>query len=762
MGMPKQMVSPRRRVFRYVVRLRAGYRKRLASAKLWGALQRVRFHNLWFRTWTWGKGRIGHAATIAVLACLLTVALVHNEIEQLAAPWVTDTRVTSLQNALLNVGSQLIGVSALVFGLVTFALQANLERMPFTLFERLTSDKQLLLFFAGTFAISIVVVILSLFLDKSNAGTVTLLGIWALLAVLTLIFLSFRRALLLVNPAHQLANIVSNVQRSFKLWEKGLRLYRPLMGRGMPTGPHDTERLAFFSLHSRWTGDAKKGIQHTTAYVRHYANVGDFEVSGAAVNALVSINQLYVQIKGKTFFNNDVFFDAGMSTDDVVNTTLEQLRQLAEHGIQTNNETLAEQAMTGMAALVRVYASIDYATSFNFKTHASLAAGYLDGAVQSAVPKNLPDVVMQGVRLLGASGHVFIAAKTGTEVASIAGHLCKFGAIGAVADKYRPVTQTAMTQLADLTVSLLRSKVDEVGFAGNALLDSAKTISSMFIRVPDAQPMSIHETYLGPFLSTKLPSTLTNLANAVIGSDADNADAKQIIENVEEWADDLHRFYKDLFVEAISAKSLVTVSITHSITQMTRVLLGFAAASAASEHDRDELVDHATHLVYALSWVADTQESVRFAERCAFTNSVTDLAVDVANSDHEKVRQALLEILVGWLVKSAKHDAQLRSAEKCVAAIAASLVLRGQDHVPADVITLIRRRVGTAQGLSREQLENVCRRVSEEYIDRNQDQFSIDRLEYVINRLDRVRFETLVRELLPVLLPPAPTSAAPV
>ena len=60
-------------------------------------------------------------------------------------------------------------------------------------------------------------------------------------------------------------------------------------------------------------------------------------------------DQFYVQAKGKTFFNNDVFFDTGLSTDSVVNATLEQLRQLAEHGIQSNNETLAEQAMTGMA-----------------------------------------------------------------------------------------------------------------------------------------------------------------------------------------------------------------------------------------------------------------------------------------------------------------------------------------------------------------------------------------------------------------------------
>lgn len=125
------------------------------------------------------------------------------------------------------------------------------------------------------------------------------------------------------------------------------------------------------------------------------------------------------------------------------------------------------------------------------------------------------------------------------------------------------------------------------------------------------------------------------------------------------------------------------------------------------------------------------------------------------------MRQALLEILVGWLVKSAKHDAQLRSAEKCVAAIAASLALHGQEHVPADVVTLIRRRLGGAQGLSREQLEDVCRRATEEYIGRHPDQFTIHRLEHVINRLDRAQFETLIRELLAVLLPPAAVPPMP-
>ena len=455
-----------------------------------------------------------------------------------------------------------------------------------------------------------------------------------------------------------------------------------------------------------------------------------------------------------------LFIDHGLETDAVVNTTLEQLRQLAEHGIHSSNETLAEQAMTGMAALVGVYASIEYATAPNFKTHSSLAASYLDGAIQSAVPRNLPDVVMQGVRLLGKSGHTFIDAKSGTELATIAGNLCKFGAVGAVTEKYRPVTQTVMTQLADLTVALLRSRVAEVSFAGEALLDAAKTISLIFLKVPDGQSLSLHEVYLGPFLSVNLPTTLTNLADAVVVVDADDVDAKQVIENVVQWSDDLQEFYKDLLVEAINANSLVTVSIVQSIVQTSVALLGFAAAPAASDHDRDKLVDHAAHLIYALSWVPDTQKAVRFSEGCSFTGAVTDLVVEASSSDHEKIRQAFLNVLTGWLVKCIRHDARLGSAEKSIAAIAAFVALRGHEHVPQGVTTLIEQRLGGAQGISHEQLENVCRDTTEKYIGRRADRFVIDRVEQIINGLNQVQFETLVRELLDAILPPEPAPAA--
>src|SRR6185312_6562812 len=71
------------------------------------------------------------------------------------AAWFAPPRLGSLQTLFVGTGTALIGGTAIAASLVLFAMQVNVERLPFGLFRRLSSDLKLLLAFAGSFVLAI-------------------------------------------------------------------------------------------------------------------------------------------------------------------------------------------------------------------------------------------------------------------------------------------------------------------------------------------------------------------------------------------------------------------------------------------------------------------------------------------------------------------------------------------------------------------------------------------------------------------------------
>lgn len=52
-----------------------------------------------------------------------------------------DSLLLTLQTFLITIGGALVGASAIVFTLVLFAMQINVERLPYGLFRKLSEDK---------------------------------------------------------------------------------------------------------------------------------------------------------------------------------------------------------------------------------------------------------------------------------------------------------------------------------------------------------------------------------------------------------------------------------------------------------------------------------------------------------------------------------------------------------------------------------------------------------------------------------------------
>jgi hypothetical protein len=179
-------------------------------------------------------------------------------------------------------------------------------------------------------------------------------------------------------------------------------------------------------------------------------------------------------------------FEIPEASDGFINDTLEHLRRLSRVSIGRGDEEAARQIFAASAALVRIYLAIDYpATGFDVKEHAQLAAGYLTAAVEEVLPRNLPDLAMEGIRLMGASARNILAADNPNQITTLVEKIAAFSMAGVLKPDYRPVTLTGVEQLAQLTFDLLRTKERDIDFAANQLRNSVEFVAKMVLEVPD-------------------------------------------------------------------------------------------------------------------------------------------------------------------------------------------------------------------------------------------------------------------------------------
>jgi hypothetical protein len=506
----------------------------------------------------------------------------------------------TLTQLLIAAGGALIGATAIAFSIITFAMQVNVERMPHALFNRMSADWRLLGYAVASFASACGVALLSLVPDVSWSALVLLAGGWLALAVFGLYMLAYRRAIALVSPIQQLSRLVQRIHKALRRWRKlADAATKAMPDEGGDDSGVDQKRLVFLNVNSSWTEEVKQGIEHAIAYSRRYGEQGDYEVAEQALNALVVINALYVQAKGRTFFSYTWMVDNPLVDDPVVTRTLESLRQRAKTGLAASDERQMELTLRGFAQLFRVYDRIEYQKRSESKTHAMLATQYLVGAVQDIVRQGFPDVSMEGTRLLGQIG-VALAEGFPTQVTAVADAVSLVGCIAARRDLV--VSMTAARQLAGIELAVLKGSGNDVRFALLHCRTAIQTLAVVVLQTPDDGFGSGHGAWLAPYFgstdSGSFVHGLVNLANA-LGAIEDDTRRENICSHIAEWADRQSDFTKSLFELAVPQGSSLTFDLLHWIEMVTQVLL--LTASHASARRKPELEKHALWLVSVLS-----------------------------------------------------------------------------------------------------------------------------------------------------------------
>lgn len=714
---------------------------------------------------TWKIQRAG-LVLVVLLLCLFALSVYLSPMIQdvLEAHYTTEKGIDGLRSLVLNLGSTLIGAAAIVSSLVMFAMQVNIERMPHGLFRRLSADSKLLGAFAGAFILAIGVAALSVLTEKSWLAVVVLAAGWGIAFILVLFLYAYRRALSLINPLQQLGIVIEDARKGLRVWVRRAQRAAPLLEpkeipkeAPSPLNPtHDVARTAYFQLNSHWTYSAKRSINHAMSFARRYAEQGDYEIAGVALNVVVGINAAYIEAKGKTFYANHLFFENPLASDGFINDTLEHLRQNAQAAVARRDEQQIEQTLQAMANLVQVYLDIDYSSPFVSTSHAHIAAGYLSNAVQSVAPHNMADVLLEGMRLMGRSAQLVLAKGKPDDIATLSEKIALIACTGCAREDYRPVTMVGMEQLANLTIDLLRTRDHDIHFAAGEIRRDVALVAKLFLNLPDTPLTSIHSTYLGPYYSSTSAQgfrvRLSALANALSDANQDNADAKSVIRNIERWADGLYETEKVILLTAVKVKSHFAFDMIYWITGITEILLAMSNASACDDHYRQKLRRHARSLISTLSWLPNDKDTVMFVENFQLTEILFEAAIDAHNRGCEEVAKDIGGILLTWTFQGGKHQTGLGILERGMCGLAAFALAKGDaqiNELKADILERLSKELAPNQEIR----DRAARELRERAATLYRQEHSSSHIDIAIEEANHTILQPLLEDIANLLSP---------
>ena len=408
-----------------------------------------------------------HASKVELIVWALMVGLslmAWRPLQTWLAALLDPSGAAALRGLVSTIGAAMIGATAIAASFILFALQVNVERLPHGLFKHFSSDRKLIGSVAASLLLAIAGTALSLVADAGHLATIVLVGVLALLFNLRILYFAYQRALLLVDPIQQLQLIYSRMARYLQRTSRRLDTMSMLveLDEDPPVrrieSKLDLRRATLLQANPNWTVGVKTTVGQAAAYARRAGENGDLEVSATALSMIINLNAAYVQTKGRTFFSNQLLIDNPLVTDVVFNETLENLRRLSAVALARRDELQLEQIFNAMAALVSVLCRIEYANDHDNKSHALLAASYLESAVEAILPSGLTDTVMRGVQAMGRSSGYLVQASASQEAVSLIEKTASIGCLGAIKPDQKPITLIAMGELRDITLKILLSE----------------------------------------------------------------------------------------------------------------------------------------------------------------------------------------------------------------------------------------------------------------------------------------------------------------
>jgi hypothetical protein len=384
--------------------------------------------------------------------------------------------------------------------------------------------------------------------------------------------------------------------------------------------------------------------------------------------------------------------------------------------------------------------------------------------VNGIVAQNMPDVLMEGARLMGQCAGMLLHAEGPNGIVALVQKLGLLGCSGIAKEDYRAVTLTCIEQLAGLDFNLLRSQSGDIGFAVKQVRDNVSLIAKVFLALPDSPLTSVHSAFLAPYYSVTSPQSflqqLVALGNAVGRRGQEDKDARRVINNLEDWADGRYAAEKELLLEAIKRQSQFTFDVIHWIKQVTAVLVFVSNAPACDEHAQEELRRHALWLISLLSFIPGDKETVAFVENFQLTDTLFEAAYDAHYRDCSELAADIIRLLVSWLFKGGRYPTGWAIIEKAVYGVATLALLAEADGAIPRLKAEVAKRVSAGELPDQSAIDHAGREIRGRAQSLYREGHWGSAIERAMADVDRAKLQALLEELADIISPGTKGQAA--
>ena len=633
-----------------------------------------------------------------------------------------DNILSALRSLLGGIGAALIGATAIVFSLIVFSMQTNIERMPHGLFRKFGSDLLLLGSFLGSFVIATLVASMSLIQNNKLSIYAIFLSVWGVIAVLILFLYAYQRALKLINPITQLTLMYNAVRRDLVKWDRLATRAQDIIvnhddDKSKIENPNekllDVKRFIFLKNNHGWEKTAVQAINYCISYAKRYAELGDYDVSDYSFDRIMYINATYCSVKRGTYIEDNPLLNIFDNSDAFINLSLEHLRQTMQTALARGDEKLAASTLRGMSGLYGVYLSIEYAGRSRSKHHAMLAAGYISSAVESVIPHNMADVMMEGIKLMGRNSVNALSYANASDIVGTIQKISIFSAVSLKNTVLQPVTLTAFSQFSDINIQLIIKGDINSGFTMDILQKSISEAAIFFLHTEDTPINSRHSYILSPYYSVAndagFISRIKEIVNYLVDNKIEAKSSRVIIKNVEKWAEKLYQSQKEVLLVAANKRSSFIYDLIPWNVMVCEVLLAISESQLCDEYHSEKLKRHSVWLIATFSWLPDEQEVVTFVNNGSFVDSIFEAAMMGLTRNSPDFYDMCKKILEGWVKKTAEHVSTRSGFEEAIKSLVALTVKEGTVDARNKLLEKIKDIISQIKSPSKELRELTAR-----------------------------------------------------
>ncbi|MCG7550507.1 hypothetical protein [Pseudoalteromonas sp. Of7M-16] len=592
------------------------------------------------------------------------------------------------RSTILGIGGSLIGATSIAFTFLIFSLQNNLDKLPHGLFRKAGVDSRLIFYYLVSVMLALSICFISLFPDYRYVMVMLSMLFISVSTILIMFILAYKRTLIIVNPTFHLGTILTGVIKNHRMWDKAFNRSKSLIEVNESPSNHNYQKVKYLSIFPNWSKPTIDGIKHSILLARAFKAKGDLEVCEQALSTILNINIDYISTKENTFFTVNPFIDNPLSSDPIINYTLEEVRQNINIGITTNDEQFVMQNIRLLHSLALAYYNIDYSDQRASKWHSHLATGYITSAIdEQCIPNKLVDVTLESIRLLGNIAQVELAKGDIENITTISNKISTYASIGAINEKFRCITQVGIEQISKLMFKVITSGDYDIKIISKVLTEDIAQVARFYIKSPEVPFSNYKSQCLGDYFTgssqTSFLQLLTHLCNHISDQDNDpDEKIKETISRISQWASESYSDIKDLFIESLQKKSSFACDLTHWLEHVVKCLLFVSQSPHTSVHDKDELLKSINWLTHIFSWVPNEEDAVRCAESYQMTDVIFSIVREAYKFGMHDTVTELKSLLLSWGKKASFKGKGWQSLER---AISGYLILDLLENIEPEV-----------------------------------------------------------------------------